>query len=81
MAVELSIKGVPEAVAEKLRQRAARHRRSLQREIVTILEGSVADERTLTPEELLAEVRSRGLATPSESAAFVREDRDERSRR
>jgi len=81
MTVELSIKGLPDTVAKKLRQRAARHHRSLQREIVAILEGSVAEERTLTPAELLAEVRAKGLATPSESAAFVREDRDERSRR
>jgi len=81
MSVELSIKGLPDTVAQKLRKRAASHHRSLQREVVAILEGSVGEERTLTPAELLAEVRGRGLATPSESAAFVREDRDERSRR
>ena len=81
MSIELTIKGVPDAVAERLRRRAARHRRSLQKEIDAMLEDSVAGDRTLTPAEFLALIRARGLATPSESAAFVREDRDERARR
>lgn len=38
----LSIKDVPEAVAEKLRQRAARNHRSLQGELMALLEAAVA---------------------------------------
>ena len=43
MPVNLSVKNVPDALAERLRERAHRNRRSLQRELLTILEG-VADE-------------------------------------
>jgi len=38
----LSIKDVPEALAEALRQRAARNHRSLQGELMALLEASVA---------------------------------------
>jgi len=38
----LSIKSVPEALAENLRQRAARNHRSLQGELMAILEEAVA---------------------------------------
>ncbi|MEW6676801.1 MAG: Arc family DNA-binding protein [Pseudomonadota bacterium] len=37
----LSIKSVPEALAESLRQRAARNHRSLQGELMAILEAAV----------------------------------------
>lgn len=42
MAVSLSIKDVPEALAERLRQRAARNHRSLQRELMAIVEAATA---------------------------------------
>jgi plasmid stability protein len=41
MAVNLSVKNVPDELAELLRQRAARNRRSLQRELLSILETAV----------------------------------------
>lgn len=41
----LSIKDVPEALAEKLRQRAARNHRSLQGELMAVLESAIYDER------------------------------------
>ncbi|NPV05215.1 MAG: Arc family DNA-binding protein [Syntrophaceae bacterium] len=81
MPVNLSIKNVPDRIADKLRERAARHRRSLQGELLVILEESVARDSFLTPGELLAEVKRMGLKTPAESARFVREDRDDRARR
>ena len=40
----LSIKDVPEALAEKLRQRAARNHRSLQGELMSLIEAAVAEE-------------------------------------
>ena len=40
----LSIKDVPEALAEKLRQRASRHHRSLQGELMAIVEAAVGEE-------------------------------------
>ena len=38
MSVNLSIKGVPDSTAQMLRQRAARNRRSLQGELMAIVE-------------------------------------------
>lgn len=42
--MNLSIKNVPEAVAERLRARAERHRRSLQGELLAIIEAAADDE-------------------------------------
>jgi antitoxin FitA len=76
MPVNLSIKNVPDGVAEELRRRAERNRRSLQGELLVILEETVARDKGLSPSELLREIRSAGLRTPKESARFVREERD-----
>ncbi len=43
MSVNLSIKEVPEELADRLRQRAARHHRSLQGELMAIIEQAVAE--------------------------------------
>jgi plasmid stability protein len=43
MAVNLSIKDVPDDVAERLRQRAARNHRSLQGELLAIVEQAAAE--------------------------------------
>lgn len=43
MAVNLSIKGVPDALAERLRERAARNHRSLQGELMAIVSDAVLD--------------------------------------
>ncbi len=80
MPVSFSIKHVPDEVAEKLRRRAAQRHRSLQGVQLAILEESVAREPTLTPTELVRRLKTLGLETPSESAAFVRKDRDADSR-
>ena len=76
MPVNLSVKNVPDEVAEKLRRQAERHHRSLQGELMSILEQSVNEESYFSPSQLLAEVRTSGLRTPDESARFLREDRD-----
>jgi plasmid stability protein len=44
MPVNLSIKEVPDTLAERLRARAERHHRSLQRELMAIIEQAVEDE-------------------------------------
>lgn len=49
MAVNLSVKDVPDDVAEKLRQRAARNHRSLQGELMAIVEQA-ANAEALAPE-------------------------------
>jgi plasmid stability protein len=79
--INLSIKNVPEEVAEALRQRAAGHHRSLQGELMVILEESLGRKPSLTPLELLSKLRKDGLKSPEESLRFMREDRRGHSRR
>ena len=43
MPVNLSVKNVPEAIAAKLRERAARNHRSLQGELMAILENAAIE--------------------------------------
>ena len=81
MPVNLSIKSVPDGMAKQLRGRAAQHHRSLQGELMAILEESVGHSQKLSPAELLARVRSSGLRTPAESAKMTRQARDARARR
>ncbi len=78
MPVNLSIKTVPDEMLRRLRGRAERHHRSLQGELMAILEEAVHDPAPLSPEDVLAEIRRLGLASPSESALMVREARDDR---
>jgi antitoxin FitA len=76
MPINLSIKNAPDEVVQRLRRRAERHHRSLQGELLAIIEEAVASERELSPAELLAEVRHLGVRTPSDAAAIIRADRD-----
>ena len=78
MSVNLSIKNVPDAIADRLKRRAAKNHRSLQGELMSIIEEAVAENETLTPSELLKAVRLLGLSTPSEARDMVRQDRDAR---
>lgn len=43
MPVDFSVKRVPDAVARRLRERAERHHRSLQRELLCILEAAAGE--------------------------------------
>jgi plasmid stability protein len=79
--MNLSIKNVPDHVAEEVRKRAAKHHRSLQGELISILEETVAQEKRMTPAGFLKEIRAFSLKTPSESLKIVRRDRDARSNR
>ena len=78
MPVNLSIKNVPDEIAVRLRWRAARAHRSLQGELMAILERAVREEGRLTPAEALRWVRVRGLETGDEAAELIRRDRDRR---
>lgn len=49
MGVSLSIKNVPDAVAEALRRRASANHRSLQRELMAIVEAATAGEAAARP--------------------------------
>jgi plasmid stability protein len=63
VAVSLSIKNVPDEVAIKLRERAERHLRSLQGELLAIVEEAVETPSEMTIAELKAYVDSLGLKT------------------
>nr|WP_294531150.1 Arc family DNA-binding protein [uncultured Rhodopila sp.] len=78
MPTNLSIKNAPDHIVERLRARAERNHRSLQGELMAIIEAAVQADRPATPAEILADVRRLGLNTPNESAALVRADRDGR---
>ena len=78
MPVDLSVKKVPDDVAERLRARAKRNHRSLQGELLCILEEAAKVRTTMTIGQLLERGRERGLSTPDESTAWIREWRDQR---
>jgi len=78
MPVNLSIKNAPDDVVRSLKDRARRNHRSLQGEMLCILENAVRAPEMLGPGDVLAEVRRLGLRTPSEATAMVRADRDGR---
>lgn len=79
MPVNLSIKNVPEALVERLKQRAASHYRSMQGEVMAILEEATQVQETLSSERIeriLADIKAIGNPNTSMAAAMVREDRD-----
>jgi len=78
MPVNLSVKNAPDPLVRRLKERAKRHHRSLQGEVMAILEDAVRQEETLAPADILEEVRKLGLRTPEESARMIRKDRDAR---
>ncbi len=76
MPVNLSVKNVPDDLAERLRRRAARAHRSLQGELMAILEAAVREDEAPTPAEALEGVGRRGLAAGDEAATRLRRARD-----
>lgn len=77
MPVNLSVKQVPDALVAALRERASRHHRSLQGELVAILQEAVAPRR-LSIAALRDANRRRGLTTGDDATAHVRAERDAR---
>jgi antitoxin FitA len=77
MSVNLSIKNAPDDIVDRLRDRARRNHRSLQGELLAIIEEAVAPKK-LTAAEVYEKVRALGLSTPSESVEMIRVDRDGR---
>ena len=77
MPVTLSIKDVSDDLADALRERARRNHRSIQGELMAILEQNL----TTSPFRafaLLERIRAMGLETPDEAAAVLRQARDAR---
>jgi plasmid stability protein len=79
---DVLIRNVPKGVLEALKRRAEEHHRSLQGELLTILEEAAAEPSRSDLEEFLREAtatRERLASTGrtfSDSADLVREDRD-----
>jgi len=78
MPVNLSIKNAPDDLVDLVRERARKNHRSLQGELLAIVENAVRPHPPLTPEEVLAKIRGLGVSTPDEATAMVRADRDAR---
>ena len=77
MSVNLSVKNVPDDIVERLRKRAKSHHRSLQGELMVILEEATGSTK-LSVNEAEERLRALGFRTGDESAAWVRELRDAR---
>lgn len=75
--INLSVKNVPDDLIDKLRQRAKRHHRSIQGEVMTILEEAVGPVR-LPVDEAEKRLSALDFRTGDESIAWVRELRDAR---
>jgi plasmid stability protein len=76
MPVTLSIKNAPDEVVERLRERAARNHRSLQGEMLSIIEAAVTAKRKLDTDEVWAEAKRLRLSSLDDSTAIIRADRD-----
>ena len=80
MPVTLSIKNTPVSVVERLKRRASRHHRSLQGELLALVEAVAREEEAglLSAAEALSAVRAAGVASRGGSARLVREMREAR---
>jgi plasmid stability protein len=77
MPVNISIKDVPDDIVEALRLRAQQNHRSMQGELMAMVEHHVR-QRPFKAMELWEAARAAGLSTPNESRQWIREDRDSR---
>lgn len=77
MPASISVKNVPDEILSKLRNRAKRHHRSLQGELMAILEEAAGPE-IITFKQAEARLKALDLHTGDESTAWIREDRDAR---
>jgi len=76
MSVNLSIKNVPDEIAEKLRQRAKKAHRSIQGELMSILEQAVTESEQDSLDRLAVQLRALGIKTGDEATGMIRSDRD-----
>ena len=75
--MNLSIKNVPNGLVERLRARAKRHHRSLQGELLDILEQTVQPTH-IGVDEARKRLKDLGFQTGADSVEMVREDRNAR---
>ena len=78
MPVSLSIKNVSDQVVERLRARAARNRRSLQGELLDLIERAADDVPTISARAVYDRIRKLNLPAGESSAEIIRDMRDAR---
>ncbi len=78
MPASLSIKNVPDAVVERLRARAARNRRSLQGELLDLIERAADELPTISARDVYERIRKLNLPAGESSADLIRAMRDVR---
>jgi len=75
MAKTLTLRDVPEPVVRALRERARRNRRSMQKELLSILHGAVLDRASLVQHLASLRAQVRGGMTIEEIHAAIDEGR------
>jgi len=78
MAASLSIKNVPDHVVKRLRARAARNRRSLQGELLDLVERAADEVPTISARAVYDRIKTLKLPAGESSADIIREMRDVR---
>jgi antitoxin FitA len=78
MPASLSIKNVPDDVVERLRARAARNRRSLQGELLDLIERAADELPTISAREVYQRIRKLNLPAGERSTDIIRDMRDAR---
>jgi len=76
----ITLKGIPTTVHRRLKARAAQNKRSLNQEVIAVLEEAVAPSRRVDVEAMIEETRRfreslKFTTTPEEIDAFKREGR------
>lgn len=78
MPTDLQIKDAPDEVVGRLRARAARNERPLERDLLAIAETAVERSQPARAADVLGEVRALDITRAAEAADIVRAARDER---
>ncbi|MCL5264493.1 MAG: hypothetical protein M1343_04750 [Chloroflexi bacterium] len=76
---DILVRDVPQQTVDVLKQRAKQHRRSLQQELLSILEATAEGSQARSPSQIAAAIRARlaqGPRTFGDSTDLVREDRE-----
>jgi plasmid stability protein len=75
----LTLKNIPEQKLAMLKRRAKEHHRSLQGEMMNLIDEALkAPKATLTMEEVYEKVKALGIKSPGDSTRIIREARDNR---
>ena len=75
----VTLKNIPPKTLAKLKQMAAENHRSLQGQLMTLVDQALEPTGSAkTIEEVYQRIKALGVSSPSESVQMIREDRDAR---